>query len=324
MAHRVQSLGYAIEMYVAPLHRWMRAAFFGLAALAAHDEALAYCRSTTCRPTEAKPCKIDDAGCPVDGAKLRWPTSCLTYAVNRVGSERLDLSATREAIRKSFFRWSDLPCGDGRTASLTFYEREPVSCRRSEFDADGPNLNVVLFQDTNWRYRGTDSTLAKTLVTFNNDTGEIYDADIEVNTAFNEVTLADGRDVEIDLQSVLTHEVGHFIGIAHSPRSEAVMYFEYAGGIRRDLGEDDVAAACAIYPPTPEQDCNPEPRGGFRPTCPATQEERTLACSVVGAATSVPAVFDAGLGWLAAVSTSAWLAALRGRKRPGLRGGGIA
>jgi hypothetical protein len=157
-------------------------------------------------------------------------------------------------------------CPDGQPPSLTFFERAPVECHKSEYNQNGPNVNVVLFQDDNWIYRGIDGTLAKTSVTFNTD-GVILDADIEVNSASNELTV--GTDTpKYDLQSILTHEIGHFIGIAHSPNESAVMYFSYnPGTIARTLQPDDVAAICAIYPSTNQQVCNAEPRNGFNPTC---------------------------------------------------------
>src|SRR4029079_13354535 len=132
------------------------------------------------------------------------------------------------------------------------------------------NINVVLFQDDNWKYRGVDGTLAKTSVTYNDDTGEIYDADIAVDTANNTVTITDepGK-IQYDLQAIMTHEVGHFIGIAHSPLSAAVMFASYSPGsiTQRKLHPDDVKAVCAIYPSTADLDCNTEPKGGFSPTC---------------------------------------------------------
>ena len=54
-------------------------------------------------------------------------------------------------------------------------------------------------------YRGIDGTLAKTSVTYNDTTGEIYDADIEVNSAYNEITITDDpAAIEYDLQAILT------------------------------------------------------------------------------------------------------------------------
>ncbi len=249
--------------------------------LAVTGDADAFCRSTTCRNTKDKQCEQDENGCSVDGKKLFWPTSCVSYAVNKRGTDRFDPEESRAAIRKTFQAWSDVACADGTTAAMTFQEREPVPCRTSEYNKTGANLNVVFFQDTNWKYRGIDATLAKTSVTYNDDTGEIYDADIEINATYNQFTMTDDPDkADTDLQAVLTHEVGHFIGIAHSSNSEAVMYAEYTPGslTQRTLKPDDVEAVCAVYPADRGVACNTEPRGGFSATC--NEPEPATVCSI--------------------------------------------
>lgn len=257
----------------------------------------------TCRAQAGKECSTDEGGCVVEGVPLFWPTSCISYATNRLGTQQLDPEETRKIIRKTFEAWSDVRCPDGTVARMTFQEREPVSCHKSQYKKTGPNVNVVLFQDNDWKYRGIDGTLAKTSVTFNDATGEIYDADIEVNTAYNEMTITDDPSkVEYDLQSVLTHEVGHFIGIAHSPDTRAVMFASYSPGSteQRVLHQDDIEAVCATYPSTGHEACSPEPRGGFSATC--EEAETGVNCSVqatphvsYGVATIV-----LGTGWLAA------------------------
>jgi MYXO-CTERM domain-containing protein len=257
-----------------------------LGALAFATEASAFCRSTTCRSTATKPCNTDADGCPTDGSKLFWPTSCVSYAMNELGTQDLDPGDTRAIIKKAFQAWSELPCPGG-SASMTFQEREPVSCKVSEYNKDGHNLNVILFQDDDWKYRGIDGTLAKTSVTYNDATGEIYDADIEVNAANNTVTITDDpAKVEYDLQAILTHEVGHFIGIAHAPDFSAVMFASYSPGSvsQRTLTPDDVDAVCAIYPPKSGAACNPEPRGGFSATCGAAASSGICAVAAVGQA----------------------------------------
>lgn len=247
-------------------------------------DASAFCRSSTCRSTASKECETDEDGCPATGAKLYWPSSCISYATNKLGTQDLDPADTRDVIKKTFQAWSDVPCADGGNASMTFQEREPVSCKKSEYNKAGPNVNVVLFQDNDWKYRGIDGTLAKTSVTYNDQTGEIYDADIEVNTANNTVTITDDpRKVQYDLQAILTHEVGHFIGIAHSPLPDAVMYASYNPGstTQRELTPDDVEAVCNIYPPNSGVPCETDPRGGFSGTC--DDPEDTSICSTAGA-----------------------------------------
>ncbi len=230
--------------------------------------------------------------------------------MNERGTQDLDPVDTRAVLRKTFQAWTEVPCPKGGNASMTFEERDPVSCKKSEYNKDAPNLNVVLFQDDDWKYRGIDGTIAKTSVTYNDETGEIYDADIEVNAANNTVTITDNQaKIEYDLQAILTHEVGHFIGIAHSAESSAVMFASYSPGStsQRKLTPDDIDAVCTIYPPNNGVACNSTPRGGFSASCDATEKSGLCAVSVVGregdrkAATGAPVSFAfMGLGVLAA------------------------
>jgi hypothetical protein len=267
------------------------------------SDASAYCRSTTCRSTAAKECETDADGCPIEGAKLFWPTSCISYATNRLGTQDLDPADTRAVIKKTFLAWSDVECPDGTIAKMTFQEREPVVCKKSQYNKTGPNVNVVLFQDDNWRYRGIDGTLAKTSVTYNDETGEIYDADIEINTANNTVTITDDpAKVQYDLQAILTHEVGHFIGIAHSPDPGAVMFASYAPGStsQRQLHPDDIDAVCGIYPSTSNAPCNTEPRGGFSPRCDDPETGGICSVQPGGGASYGVAMIFLGSGFLAA------------------------
>jgi len=265
--------------------------------LALASDAQAFCRSTTCRATATRPCPTDADECPTEGAKLFWPTSCIGYATHKLGSNRFDPEETRAVIRKTFEAWSDVECPDGKVASMTFQEREPVSCGKSQYNAKDRNVNVVLFQDSMWKYRGTDQTLAKTSVTYNDETGEIYDADIEINTANEPITISDDPgEIQADLQAILTHEVGHFIGLAHSPDSQAVMFAQYSpqSTSQRRLSPDDVAAICATYPPENGVVCNTEPRNGFSGTC--DEPEKSGFCSVqpAGAGGSYGALTLAG------------------------------
>jgi hypothetical protein len=231
---------------------------------------------------------VDEDGCPAQGAKLFWPTSCVGFALNDRGTQHLDPTATFETIRKAFKNWTEVPCPGGGNASFTFEDRGTVSCRTSEYNKSGPNLNIIFFQDDDWHYRGIDGTLAKTSVTYNDETGEIYDADIEVNAAYNEITIGSApQKVEYDLLSIMTHEIGHFVGIAHSGKPGSVMSKTYSPGTTemRQLSADDVNAICAIYPPNSGVKCNSEPRGGFVATC-GESEAKSWPCDVAAGATS--------------------------------------
>jgi hypothetical protein len=257
--------------------------------LAFADDAAAFCRSTTCRTQGKKECPTDGEGCVTEGAKLFWPTTCIGYATNKLGTEFLDPADTKAVIAKTFQAWTDVACPDGTTAKMSFEEVDPIPCKKSQYNKNGPNVNVILFQDSNWKYRGVDGTLAKTSVTYNDDTGEIYDADIEVNTANNKVTITDDSgEIEYDLQAIMTHEVGHFIGIAHSDETAAVMFASYSPGsvAQRKLHPDDVEAVCNIYPSTSETECNTVPRNGFSPNCADPDSQAICSIQPAGASAS--------------------------------------
>jgi hypothetical protein len=224
----------------------------------------AFCRSTTCTGPE---CLRDEQECKTTGAALTWASSCVGYSLQQDGTVNLSMIQVRKVIRAAFVAWTDLPCEDGN-ASIGFVEQDDVECQRTEFNEDQANANIVLFQDNAWRYKGIDNTLAKTTVTFDESSGEILDADIEVNHAYNEFTVSD-QNVKYDLLSVITHEVGHFIGMDHSPDYDATMFAGYDQGTidLRTLEQDDIDGACAAYPSDRGAVCEPTPRNGFGYYC---------------------------------------------------------
>jgi hypothetical protein len=98
-------------------------------------------------------------------------------------------------------------------------------------------------------FSGDEETLAITLTTVatsGSDAGNIIDADIlfNPNDSFSTVAGSNGED---DLQTVATHEIGHFFGLAHSSIVRAIM-FPFAPIDNRTLSYDDVAGMSTLYP----------------------------------------------------------------------------
>lgn len=234
------------------------------AASFASSEAAAYCRSTTCIGAD---CPRDEEGCKTSGEKLFWTSSCVGFNLQADSSEFIPFKYFEQAAQRSFVEWSDLECDTG-IANISFSQLESVECHEAEYNKGGTNANIILFQDTKWNYTGVDNNLAKTTVTFNDETGEILDADIEINHANNNFTISD-TDMAFDLQAILTHEIGHFIGLDHSPDFSATMYAGYEEGStdQRSLEPDDVFAVCEAYPPERNAACAPEPKGGLGIEC---------------------------------------------------------
>jgi hypothetical protein len=266
-------------------------------------EASAFCRSTSC--TEDCPRDLD--GCKTSGEPLWWATSCVGFSLQRDASAHIPIKYVRQVATRSFTAWSDLECETGY-ATIAFSELEEAECKRTEYNDGGKNSNIILFQDNKWDYKSADNTLAKTTVTFDAETGEIFDADIEINHAYNNFTISD-EIVDYDLESVLTHEVGHLIGLDHTPDYAATMYAGYEPGSmeQRSLEADDILGACTAYPPERDAVCDPRPRGGFGSACgdPVGEAPTEAACSLaaVGGGEGdprCPLLALAGLGLLIA------------------------
>jgi MYXO-CTERM domain-containing protein len=88
------------------------------------------------------------------------------------------------------------------------------------------------------------------------DSGVIFDADVEVNSHEHAITVEEPPPPgTFDLQGILTHEAGHFLGLAHATDRRSVMYAYYQPGAIR-LTQDDVDGLCSIYPPLPPGGCS--------------------------------------------------------------------
>lgn len=94
--------------------------------------------------------------------------------------------------------------------------------------------------------------------------------DMEIDPDWNWTV---GTPIAIDVQSVMTHEFGHALGLSHSAIQEAVMYASYCAGCnKRALHPDDIAGAMAIYgaasspTPTPTPTKTPTPTPTKTPT----------------------------------------------------------
>lgn len=278
------------------------------------SSASAYCRTYTCDSTKTE-CDRDLDWCIVSGKPLAWPSSCVSYTVQEQGSPRHGISAQElEAIVSTAFdRWLGADCGAGRTPQFSVESIGQVSCSRTEYNQDHGNANIFMFVDEDWPKNQSDHALALTTLWFNPNTGLIYDVDVEINGTAPRITIGDVTD-GVDLQSILTHEVGHFLGLSHSRTPDAVMrpYYDPGRDDLRELHADDIAGICAIYTEERTVQSNScTPRHGFASTC---RSEDSGGCSYAVAPRS--AARNGALVWFSAL---ALLGVLYGRRRNGSR-----
>ncbi|NUQ77557.1 MAG: matrixin family metalloprotease, partial [Polyangiaceae bacterium] len=248
-------------------------ALFGASILLFSADAPAYCRTSTCGELgTGADCVPDD---PFDcGIPLKWPTDCVSYTLQEGASNQVSLETAEAIFATAFEAWTTAACPGGGNPRIQIQYKGTVSCTNQEYnqlDEEG-NSNIIIFRDDEWLHDGADSTLALTTVTYNTMNGEIYDVDMEINSAGNTITTGDNM-IKFDLLSIATHEVGHFLGLSHSNDAEATMNPAYMTGSTtlRDLADDDRAGICATYPPGAPipSTCDATPRHGFSELCAA-------------------------------------------------------
>ena len=299
----------------------------GLVTVLPARSALAYCRTTSCaKKGTGQQCVPPQAIDCVSAADkpLFWALPCVTFSVQEDASATIPFATVEQIMNSAFAAWEGVSCGGG-TPRILVTAGEPASCTKHEYNQKQGNANLIVFRDTGWPYEGSSNTLALTTVTYNLETGEIYDADMEINSADNPLTTTDTA-VKFDLLSITTHEAGHFLGLAHSQTPDATMYPDYKPGdiALRTLSPDDIAGICAIYPPTSPipATCDPTPRHGFSPLCASDQtqapatESSGCACELGGG--------PAPLGTAGFAAVIAALGLARSRRSRRARGGASA
>lgn len=226
------------------------AVLLGLLASLVSRQALAFCRATTCDHS-LYACPTDELGCSSTGTPLAWSGSCVSLDVSAAGSPKLRISfdEVARATRQALEAWTLADCGREFHPTLVYSVNSLAGTAprvAGELDRD----NVVQFRDQDWPYHNLDSSLALTTLTFVANTGEIIDADIEINSharSFNAAL----DPAAYDLDAVLLHEVGHLLGLGHSVNDGSAMFARYGGRSEHSgvLSFDDEQAVCAAYPP---------------------------------------------------------------------------
>jgi MYXO-CTERM domain-containing protein len=219
--------------------------------LFAGPRAWAFCRTTTVEPSAGSSWDCSTAGSP-----LFWPSQCVGYHMHRGGSRQVAFADARILMARAFRDWQS---GASICApSINVIELSPTDDATVGYDREGPNQNIVIFRDDEWTYAAT--ALEMTTLTFRPNTGEILDADIEINSrdaVYLPVALdggvdggAPGTEGAFDMGVILTHAAGHFLGISHSTVSGSVMVSHTDPGPRPRplLSADDGAAICAAFP----------------------------------------------------------------------------
>jgi hypothetical protein len=177
---------------------------------------------------------------------VRW------FAANR-GVPGVTAADFQVTMARSFATWEAVP-----TASIAFQFVGFTNAR--PFDDD--NISVLGFESR----PELDRVLGATGYVVDVTNAAIIESDIFFNASFAWSTSAAGDPTRFDLQSVATHEIGHFLGLGHSALGEtelrptggrrvvasgAVMFpISFGAGVTfdRELQPDDIAGVSDLYP----------------------------------------------------------------------------
>jgi hypothetical protein len=230
--------------------------------------AAAYCRLTTDMPKSTETCSTTGVG-------LAWKRSCISYSLVQRSDPLPLFERVRDVTDTSFRTWNRVTCG-GESLGLQLGQTEQLGqCEVPEYNKNSANANTIIFvQDWDERDLPPDA-FGLTLVWHNPESGEIYDADMQINETLGTLAICRGSCArgEVDMQNVITHEAGHFLGLGHSNVSSATMASHgWVGEIKkRDLDPDDIAGLCAIYGDYEQAVCESAkdyaPDRGFSPVC---------------------------------------------------------
>ena len=153
-------------------------------------------------------------------------------------------------VRESFLAWEEV-----ETAAISF--REQGTGRFRSASQDGRNMVVYDATGSQIGVPPGSGVIAVTRVNWNNQ-GEITDADIVFNGRDFQFSITQNNTPQgqVDMQDVLTHEIGHFVGLDHTPLVGAPdvrptmnpFLTKEAPRVARSLEADDRAGISALYP----------------------------------------------------------------------------
>jgi MYXO-CTERM domain-containing protein len=272
--------------------------------------------------------------------QLYWSSSCETVTIYLNGFSAMTPDEVAKSIGAAATAWGpdNVACpadvGDGGNGHPSFEILPQLSTGGpvpSLVDDTGKALrdgnNSIVFETAN--YDGPYGSLAYAQVSKEPD-GRIVEADIAINAlpgaGFEWVNLDPGTSpgghlTQYDLQTVMTHEFGHLLGLAHTcvvgsggddgndvpvgtkddmgqtipscddngvPQYTAVMWAKIEGS-KRTLSIDDARGVCTIYP----EARNP-------PVCTQNLPDDGCGCATAAGPTNqLPAIALAGLALIA-------------------------
>jgi hypothetical protein len=180
------------------------------------------------------------------GSPVHWTRAEITLGLDASASRRVHRLDVVHAIERAAQAWNRIPASQPRFRFTTEPERDVT----------------IRFCRTTWQ--GDSVDLGHTQFDASPHDGVVTSANIELNEC-DHVFTPPGEKTSgpFDLQAVMTHELGHVLGLGHSNTASAIMFPNGKGMLARAPGPDDETALAVLYigrelappskaPPAPE------------------------------------------------------------------------
>ncbi len=174
------------------------------------------------------------------GKTLYWNSSSLGWRLNQDSFAGVAGEGVEKAIEQGFQVWEDV---EGSLLSFT------RGADTTSVDWNDHSSHLVMVDNGNMSgfFPPGSGVVAITPIVYSTDNGRILDADILFNGSESFSTDGTGS---YDIQDILTHEVGHFVGLDHSPVRGATMWpwVSLNEWHHSSLSGDELMGATAIKP----------------------------------------------------------------------------
>ncbi|PIP92937.1 MAG: hypothetical protein COW00_06470 [Bdellovibrio sp. CG12_big_fil_rev_8_21_14_0_65_39_13] len=169
------------------------------------------------------------------GSKVKWNSAIQSLVYHPSNSQGISSSSFASILENSLLQWN----------SVT-----PVSLSKSEGNGTLANGQNDVYFSNGSELAGGAGVLAVTQVAYKESTGEIIEADIAITDDYLHYPISTSAFGQNYLGDILTHEVGHFLGLGHSEVESSSMVFELGGG-QNTISNDDILAVKNLYTSSP-------------------------------------------------------------------------